>query len=154
MGSAENKKLIQEAFVSWANDDSMVFFKLLTDTASWAVRGTCPISGTYMDRERLIADALTPQRAKLAGSPTPTVLNLIVERDAVVIQWMGKGTTKTGQPYNNSYCYVVQMENGRITRETAYLDTELVRAICAQSGSILVAFASWIGLAVRAKGCK
>jgi ketosteroid isomerase-like protein len=80
-------------------------------------------------RERLIEHALTPQRAKLAGPPTPTVLNLIAEGDTVVIQWVGKGTTKAGQPYNNSYCYVVQMENGRITRGTAYLDTELVRAI-------------------------
>ena len=33
------------------------------------------------------------------------------------------------KPYNNSYCYVVQMDNGRITRGTAYLDTELVRSI-------------------------
>jgi hypothetical protein len=57
------------------------------------------------------------------------VINLIAERDAVVIQWMGKGTTKTGQTYNDSYCYVVQIENGRIIRGTAYLDTELVRAI-------------------------
>jgi len=68
-------------------------------------------------------------RAKLAGPPTPAVLNLIAEGDTVVIQWMGKGTTKTGQLYNNSYCYVVQIENSSIIRGTAYLDTELVRAI-------------------------
>jgi ketosteroid isomerase-like protein len=129
MGSAENKKLIQEAFAAWADGDGMAFFNLLADTATWTVMGTCPISGIYVGRERLIEHALTPQRAKLAGPPTPTVLNLIAEGDTVVIQWAGKGTTKTGQPYNNSYCYVVQMENGRITRGTAYLDTELVRAI-------------------------
>jgi uncharacterized protein len=42
---------------------------------------------------------------------------------------MGKGTTKTGLPYNNSYCYVVQIDNGKIIRGTAYLDTELVHSI-------------------------
>jgi uncharacterized protein len=129
MSIVENKKLIQDAFTAWANGDGMAFFNLLTDNATWTVMGSCPISGTYVGRQRLVEDALTPQREKLAGPPTPTVINIIAEGDTIVIQWTGKGTTKTGQPYNNSYCYVVQMENGKITRGTAYLDTELVRSI-------------------------
>ncbi len=129
MSSGENKRIIQDAFTAWANGDGMAFFNLLADTATWTVMGSCPISGTYVGRQRLVEAALTPQREKLAGPPAPTVLNLIAEGDTVVIQWVGKGTTKTGRPYNNSYCYVVQMDNGRITRGTAYLDTELVRSI-------------------------
>ena len=129
MSSGQNKRIIQDAFTAWANGDGMAFFNLLADTATWTVMGSCPISGTYIGRQRLVEDALTPQREKLAGPPTPTVLNLIAEGDTVVIQWVGKGTTKTGRPYNNSYCYVVQMENGEIIRGTAYLDTELVRSI-------------------------
>ena len=129
MSSGENKRIIQDAFTAWANGDGMAFFNLLADTASWTVMGSCPISGTYIGRQRLVEDALTPQRDKLAGPPTPTVLNLVAEGDTVVIQWVGKGTTKTGRAYNNSYCYVVQMDNGKITRGTAYLDTELVRSI-------------------------
>lgn len=129
MSIVENKKLIQDAFTAWANGDGMAFFNLLTDTATWTVMGSCPISGTYVGRQRLVEDALTPQREKLAGPPTPTVINIIVEGDTLVIQWTGKGTTKTGQPYNNSYCYVVQMDNGKIIRGTAYLDTDLVRSI-------------------------
>jgi uncharacterized protein (TIGR02246 family) len=129
MSIVENKKLIQDAFTAWANGDGMAFFNLLTDNATWTVMGSCPISGTYVGRQRLVEDALTPQREKLAGPPTPTVINIIAEGDTIVIQWTGKGTTKTGQPYNNSYCYVVQMENRKITRGTAYLDTDLVRSI-------------------------
>lgn len=91
--------------------------------------GSCPISRTYIGRHGLVENALIPQLEKLAGPPTPTPLNLIAEGDTVVIQWVGKGTTKAGQPYNNSYCYVVHMESGKVTRGTAYLDTELVRSI-------------------------
>jgi uncharacterized protein len=129
MSTVENKKLVQEAFAAWANGDGMAFFNLLAEDASWTVLGSCPISGTYVGRQRLIEDALRPQRAKLAGPPTPTVINLIAEGDTVVIQWVGKGTTTSGKPYNNNYCYVVQIENGRIIRGTAYLDTELIRSI-------------------------
>lgn len=129
MGTVENKTLMVEAFAAWVHGDGMAFFNLLADTATWTVMGTCPISGSYVGRQQLIEHALKPQRAKLAGPPTPTVINLIAEGDTVVIQWVGNGTTKTGQPYNNSCCYVMQIENGRIMRATAYLDTALVRSI-------------------------
>jgi len=129
MSPVENKRLIQDAFTAWASGDGMAFFNLLTDSATWTVMGSCPISGTYVGRQRLVEDALTPLREKLAGPPSPTVINIIAEGDTIVIQWTGKGTTKTGQPYKNSYCYVVQMEDGKITRGTAYLDTDLVRSI-------------------------
>src|SRR5581483_7424553 len=97
MSTAENKKLVRDAFASWADGDGMAFFNLLADNASWTVIGNCPISGTYAGRERLIEDALKPRRAKLAGPPTPAVMDLIAEGDTVVIQWVGKGTTKTGR---------------------------------------------------------
>ena len=99
MSTAENKKLIQDAFAAWANGDGMAFFNLLADNATWTVLGNCPISGTYVGRQRLVEDALKPQRAKLAGPPTPTVMNLIAEGDTVVIQWVGKGTTKIGRAH-------------------------------------------------------
>ena len=133
MGSAENKKLVEEAFAAWTKGDGMAFFNLLADNATWTVIGNCPISGTYVGRQRLIEDALKPQREKLTGPPSPAVINLIAEGDTVVVQWAGNGITKSGKPYHNSYCYVVQMENGRIVRGTAYLDTELVRSIWASA---------------------
>ena len=123
MGAVENKKFIADAFAAWANGNGMAFFNLLADTATWTVMGT------YVGRQHLIEHALKPQRAKLAGPPTPTVINLIAEGNTVVIQRVGTDTTMTGQPYNNSYCYVAQIENGRAVRGTAYLDTELVRSI-------------------------
>ena len=129
MSTSENKKLIQEAFAAWADGDGMAFFNLLAEEACWTVIGNCPISGTYMSRQQLIEDALKPQREKLAGPPTPTITRLIAEGDYVVIEWAGRATTKSGKPYNNTYCYVIQIENRRIIRGTAYLDTELVRSI-------------------------
>ena len=80
MSSVENKKLIQDAFTAWANGDGMAFFNLLADNATWTVIGNCPISGTYVGRQQLVEEALSPQREKLAGPPTPTVINIISNR--------------------------------------------------------------------------
>jgi ketosteroid isomerase-like protein len=64
--------------------------------------------------------------AKLAGPIQPTVRNIIAEGDNVVLQWEGKATSKSGKPYNNSYCWVMKIGNGKVTEGTAYIDTELV----------------------------
>jgi ketosteroid isomerase-like protein len=77
MSTAENKKLIQDAFAAWANGNGMAFFNLLAEDARWTVIGNCPISGTYIGRQQLIETALKPQRENLAGPPTPKVLRMI-----------------------------------------------------------------------------
>jgi ketosteroid isomerase-like protein len=52
----------------------------------------------------------------------------------VVIQCHGRVTTKTGKPYNNTYCYVCRMADGKMRELTEYLDTELVATALAASG--------------------
>jgi hypothetical protein len=41
----------------------------------------------------------------------------------VVVHWDGQATAKDGSRYENSYSWHMQLENGRITRVTAFLDT-------------------------------
>jgi ketosteroid isomerase-like protein len=43
-----------------------------------------------------------------------------------VVECRGKVTTKTGKPYNNTYCWVCRLVDGKLTELTEYLDTELV----------------------------
>ena len=36
--------------------------------------------------------------------------------------------TKKGQPYNNKYCFIFRLANGRLKEVAEYVDTELVTA--------------------------
>jgi ketosteroid isomerase-like protein len=42
------------------------------------------------------------------------------------VQARGRSTTKSGKPYNNSYCQLFRVEGGKVKAITEYLDTELV----------------------------
>jgi hypothetical protein len=42
------------------------------------------------------------------------------------MQARGKATTKSGKSYNNTYCQVFRIVNGKVQEVTEYLDTELV----------------------------
>jgi uncharacterized protein len=50
----------------------------------------------------------------------------------VVVEGRGQATTKTGKPYNNTYCFVFRLANGKIQALTEYLDTEVITAAFGQ----------------------
>ena len=104
----------------------MAFFNTLAEDVRWTVIGTSPVSRTYTSRQAFVDGAAKPLTAKLAGPIQPTVVNIIAEGDNVVLQWEGKATTKAGKPYNNSYCWVMRIADGKVKEGTAYIDTELV----------------------------
>ena len=126
MGAAENKKLIQDVFDAWAGGDGAAFFNALAEDVQWTVIGSGPVSQTYTSRQAFLDGATKPLSAKLAGPIQPTVVNIIGEGDNVVLQWEGKATSKAGNPYNNSYCWVMRINDGKVREGTAYIDTALV----------------------------
>jgi len=64
--------------------------------------------------------------AQLEGPIRVTADRFIAEDDYVVMQGHGTATTKTGTPYNNTYCIVWRIAQGKLQEMTEYLDTELV----------------------------
>lgn len=129
MSTAENKKLIQDAFTAWARGDGMAFFKLLAEDVRWTVIGSTPVSRTYSSRDAFVEGAVKPLTGKLAGPIVPTVRDLIAEGDKVVLQWEGRSSGKNGTIYHQTYCWVMRMEGGKVREGTAYLDTELITQI-------------------------
>jgi len=63
--------------------------------------------------------------AQVDGGITITLDNLIAEGDYVVTQGHGTSRLKSGGSYNNSYCHVFRIANGKVQQVTEYLDTEL-----------------------------
>ncbi len=117
-----NSTLIQKAFDDWRAGQGGIF-QLLADDAVWVVAGNSPVSGTYRTREAFMEDAVKPITDKLATPIVPTVRQIVAQGQHVVALWDGQATAKDGSRYENSYSWHMQLENGRITRVTAFLDT-------------------------------
>ncbi len=114
MGTAENKKLIQDAFTAWARGDGNAFFNLLAEDVHWTVIGSTPVSRTYPSRAAFVEGAVKPLTAKLAGLIVPTVRDIIAEGDKVVLQWEGRSSGKNGAIYHQTYCWVMRMADGKV----------------------------------------
>jgi ketosteroid isomerase-like protein len=55
-------------------------------------------------------------------------LKFIAEGDYDVVEAWGSNTTRSGVPYNNSYCFVFRLSDNQLNEVTEYCDAELVTA--------------------------
>jgi len=126
MGAAENKQLIQNMFAELSKGNAEAFLGSMADDVRFTLIGTTKYSGTFNGKQELISKLLAPLTSQLEGSITLTPDNFIADGDYVAMQAHGKANTKTGKSYNNTYCQVFRIANGKVQEVTEYLDTELV----------------------------
>ncbi len=126
MGAVENKKMIETMFAELSRGNGEGYLERLADDVKFKIEGTTKFSGTFNGKQDVVARLLMPLMAGLEGGLALTVDNMVAEGDTVVVQARGKSTTKSGRPYDNSYCQVFRIAGGKVQSITEYLDTDLV----------------------------
>lgn len=121
-----NKRLMEEVFVELADGNGRPFMDLLGDDIRWTVMGSSPWSRTYEGKRAVVDELMRPLFSQFADTYRNTASRILAEDDIVVVECQGAVTTKSGKPYNQRYCYVCRMADGKIRELTEYLDTELV----------------------------
>jgi uncharacterized protein len=54
---------------------------------------------------------------------------IIADGDRVMVQARGLATTKRGDPYDQTYCLIFRVRDGRLTEVVEYCDTALVERV-------------------------
>jgi uncharacterized protein len=127
MGASENKELVRTIF---ASSNPTALLDAMADDVKFTLTGTTKYSGSFNSKQELVAKLFEPLFAALDENGirlTPD--NLIADGEFVVMQSRGKATGKNRLPYNNTYCHVFRVANGKICEITEYLDTELVTKV-------------------------
>ncbi len=129
MSAEANKKLIQQIFTDSASRSGTTFVDHLADDAVWVQTGQCSWSGSFTGKDAITNGLFAHLRALLADRPRTLAFNFIAENDIVVVEAKGDNVTKSGERYDNEYCMVWRVENGRITQIKEYCDTALVERV-------------------------
>ena len=129
VSSAENKRLMHEAFEHLARGDGRPFTDLMADDFRWTITGQTAWSRSYEGRKAVLEELFRPLFAQFADRYRNTVQRIIAEGEWVVVQCRGSAETKRGERYDNEYCYVCRFSGGKLRELTEYLDTELVAAV-------------------------
>lgn len=104
------------------------FISCFADDLDFWFPGTTPISGR---RHGLPAfrEYLEQVASYLDELIVLELTNVVVTGEWVVTEATGHGVTKKGLDYDNSYCLVWQVRDGKVIRFVEYCDTELVSMV-------------------------
>jgi uncharacterized protein len=127
--AAENKKLMQSVFENLARGNGQAFMDALANDARWTVIGSSAWSRTYEGKQVIVDELMRPLFRQFAGEYVARAIRVIAEDDIVVVEARGQVTTRSGKPYNQTYCYVFRLTDGQVRELTEYLDTELVSEV-------------------------
>ena len=129
MGTAENKEIVRSFYEAGNRGDMDTCFNLISDDIVWTNVGSMSLCGTYRGKADLMENLLGPLFGQLEAGISSTIDDMIAEGDKVVALTSGTATTKDGRPYNNSYCQVIRIKDGKFVEVTEYMDTALAACV-------------------------
>ena len=124
---AVNKQLLRRVYAEISKGNVQPLLDSLADDVEWTIIGTTALSGTSRGKQEVIDKLLKPIRARLADGPIVfQPERFIAEGEYVVMQAEGRATALSGKPYNNTYCIVCRIVDGKVKEMVDYIDTELI----------------------------
>ena len=130
MGAAENKMLMQRIFAAAGDPDPAVrdrslFAASLADDATWTVTGQYSWSRVFTGKQAIMNDLHGHVRSLLAERARTIAHRFVADDDCVVVEARGNNLTRSGVRYDNDYCLVFRLENGKIREIREYCDSVL-----------------------------
>jgi uncharacterized protein len=123
-----NKRLIQQVFADSASRSGTTFADNLAEDASWIVTGQYSWSHEFKGRDAIQNGLMGHFRSFFAERPRTVAFNFIADDDYVAVEARGDNVTKTGQRYDNQYCLVFRLEDGKI-KQIKECDSTLVERV-------------------------
>jgi hypothetical protein len=92
----------------------------------WRIKGHSLASKEYADRQQVIDEVLAPFGARFSSSDPfrPIAIRSIhADGDTVIVVWDGRGIAHDGDPYENSYAWIMKLRDGKVVDGTAFYDS-------------------------------
>jgi ketosteroid isomerase-like protein len=120
---AENKQVVRRFIEAMGAGDTDAAAPCLDPEAYTLAKGFGKFAGvrTY----DTIVGTIGAFKVLFPAGMTPIFHSITAEADRVVVEWEGRGVTYEGKPYNNQYCMVFTMRNGKILQVNEYFCTIL-----------------------------
>jgi ketosteroid isomerase-like protein len=129
MSIEQNKELVTKTWEAFVKGDMKTAFSNMSDQVSWLVPGNIPkVSGLHKGKDGIIAflSAIGPV---VPNGMQTEIRRLYGDGDTVVVELTNRANTAKGRDYENEYCFVFEIEGGKIRRVREYTDTAKAKAI-------------------------
>ncbi|RYG28085.1 MAG: nuclear transport factor 2 family protein [Burkholderiales bacterium] len=121
-----NREIVTGIFDETAKGNGRPYADAMADDMEMRLIGSNSWSGSFHGKDTIIREIFAKLRDRFDGPNVCVPTRILVDGDFVVVQARGKNRTKSGKAYENDYCFVIRMENGKMAALEEYCDTELV----------------------------
>ncbi len=121
-----NRARMIAVWEAMANGDGAPFAEAMAEDFTWRMMGTTAWSGVYAGKADVRGRMLRALFDQFASPYRSVAHRIHADGDFVIVECRGEVTTKRGLPYNNSYCFVIRMQDGKMAELTEYFDSALV----------------------------
>ncbi len=120
-----NEQLIVDFFNTLSTGDLERVRDFFHEEATWvAMVKEIPGVGVHRGKKGIVDDFLKPIRGMFApGDPKVTLTSVASKGPLVMAESKGFGHVADGRPYDNHYCWALEIKDGKIFRLREYMDS-------------------------------
>ena len=123
-----NKQRLQHIFAALAAGNSRPLVDAMADDFRWVVAGRSRWSRTFDGKEAVLTQLFGALRKVIADRVRTEAVRFVADGDVVVVEARGRNVTRAGASYENHYCMVFTLRDGRLRELVEYMDTEYALA--------------------------
>lgn len=129
MNAEGKKQLVLETWRSVVAGDVKAAFANLSDEVRWKIPGgIAGISGVKNGKAEILAFLRVAAKVFPPGMRTE-IRKVYVDGDAVIVEMVNRSRTANDRPYENEYCFVFEIADGKIHEIREYVDTQRAHEI-------------------------
>ena len=127
----QNKQAVRSFFETLSSGDLERVRGLFHEDATWTVAARdIHGAGTHVGRDEIVDGFLAPVRGLFApGDPKVDIQNLVAEGPWVAVEAKGRGHFADGRVYDNTYCFLLELEDGKVRTLREYMDTQYISTL-------------------------
>jgi len=132
----ESRAVVQASIDALNRGDAAAFLGSFADDLLFEMPGYTPVSGKTKNLAEF-TELVTKVASYVSVMITIRVTLFLVAGEWVVTRADGHGVTKHGKNYDNHYCHLWRVRNGKISEFVEYNDTQLIMdVLCAKENRV------------------
>jgi ketosteroid isomerase-like protein len=132
MSNTDNKTIITAIMNELGQGNARPFVDAMAENFTWRPMGKSRLGkwrDAYEGKHSVRRELFAPLASQFKGDFTRTTSRIFADGDHVIVELRGAATTHAGEAYNNQYCLVIRMAEGKMVEAREYLDSALADAV-------------------------
>lgn len=125
MSAEANRQLMREIFDEIAAGSGALFAESLADDVVMRVTGQYSWSRTFVGKDAVLRELYGYVRRRVRRGSRTAALRIFADGDHVIVEARGDMTTNAGERYDNEYCLIYRLADGKIVEMREYCDSVL-----------------------------